>query len=81
MKASRAAWVAVLLPLITAPWLFPAGARGAWLGVPVWVIYALAATAVLALLIASWMGRWWDRLADEAEATRDSSPPTKGEEQ
>ena len=72
MRASRAAWVAVLLPLITAPWLFPTGSGGAWWGVPVWVIYALSATAVLALLIAGWIGRWWDRLADEAETARDA---------
>ncbi len=71
MKASRAAWVAVLLPLITVPWLFPAGSDGAWWGVPGWVVYALGATAALALLVAAWVGRWWDQLADEADTAGD----------
>lgn len=68
MKPLCAAIVAVLLPLITAPWWFVGGRDGFWCGVPEWVIYCLAATVLLAVLIALWMGRWWDRLADAADA-------------
>jgi hypothetical protein len=68
MKPLRAAIVAVFLPLVTAPWWFAGGLNGFWWGVPVWVIYCLAATGLLAVSIALWMGGWWDRLADAADA-------------
>lgn len=68
MKASRAALIAVLLPLITAPWFFTPAANWAWWGTPVWAVYAVGATATLAVLIGFWMGRWWDDLAEQAEA-------------
>jgi hypothetical protein len=67
MSVSRAVWIVVLIPLITVPWFFPAGSMVAWWGVPVWTICSLAATVLLAVMIAGWTSRWWDRLADEAE--------------
>lgn len=67
MKSSRAAWIAVLLPWITAPWLFPAGTSNAWGGVPVWVIYSLAATVLVAILFSLTAGRVWEGLSDEAD--------------
>jgi hypothetical protein len=72
MKASRAVWIVVLLPLITVPWLYSSGPTAAWWGLPVWTVYSLAMTAVLAALIAGWTSRWWDALADEAEALSDA---------
>ncbi|MEQ8786208.1 MAG: hypothetical protein RIC55_07905 [Pirellulaceae bacterium] len=73
MRASHAAWIAVLLPLLTAPWWFARGTVATWWGVPVWGVYSLAATAALAVTIAAWMGRWWERLADEADAAQATS--------
>jgi len=71
MKASPAVWIVVLIPLVTVPWLYPSGSIAAWWGVPVWTMYSLAMTALLAASIATWTSRWWDALADEAEALSD----------
>ena len=73
MKASRAAWIVVLLPLMTAPWVFSGGSIEAWLGLPIWAAYSLSATIVVALLIATVTSRWWEQLADEADSVHAGS--------
>ena len=71
MRARTAIGLALLLPVGTVPWFF-VGLGGALWGVPWWVVYSLAATIALALAIAFGLTRSWERLADEAEAVRQS---------
>lgn len=63
MNAKRAIALAILLPLLTTP----IDLDGDWFGVPTWASFSLLVTGVVAMVVATWMSRWWKRLAEEAE--------------
>lgn len=61
----------LVLPILglgfSVPWLFTGDSGERFLGFPLWVVYALAAAAVYALVVAVLIGCCWDVSAGPKE--------------
>jgi len=64
-------FIILVLPILglvgSVPWLFTGDSGERFLGFPSWVVYALAAAAVYALVVAVLIGCCWDVSAGTEE--------------